>query len=103
MNPTSGFCTSKRRIAFTDEPPNFDGAEMEVEFIALVDGERVVCSITVEALEDYFGAASPLEAELLRAFEGGRARIHKIARLALQDNDGRPVVLRSGMFRVTEP
>ena len=53
-----------------------------------------------ESLEDHFGAQSPLEDELLHAFQRGRARIRSVCAEALDQNDGASVVLRSGLFRV---
>jgi hypothetical protein len=90
----------QRHIAFPGDPPVFDGARMMVDFVALVDAQRVVCSVSAEALEDHFGARSVLEDELLQAFERGRPRIQELARIALEENDGRPVVLHSGLFRI---
>ncbi|PPB84353.1 uncharacterized protein DUF1488 [Mycetohabitans endofungorum] len=88
-------------INFEDAPPSFDGARMMLDFTASVDGRLVRCSVSAEALEDHFGAASALESELLQAFERGRNRIHRVARLALEDSDGQPVVLHSGLFRIS--
>ena len=87
-------------ITFAEDPPVFDGDHVAIHFTALVDGRPVVCSITAEALEDHFGAASVREEELLPAYEQGRARIRAVCAEALDDNDGQPVVLRSGLFRV---
>jgi hypothetical protein len=90
-----------RHITFEDAPPSFDGARMMLDFIASVDGRPVQCSVSAEALEDHFGAASALENALLQAFERGRDPIHRVARLALEDNGGQPVVLHSGLFRIS--
>ncbi|WP_133645749.1 DUF1488 domain-containing protein [Paraburkholderia flava] len=87
-------------ITFPDDPPAFDGASLTVRFIAHVDGEPVICEITAEALEDHFGADSPLESVLLAAFERGRPRIRPVCSAALEQNEGASVVLRSGFFRV---
>ena len=80
--------------------PVFDGAQMVVRFIAMVDGVPLSCAITAEALEDHFGASSTLEAELLRAFTEGRDRIHDVCKRAIEDSGGAAVVLRSGLFRI---
>ncbi len=88
------------RITFPDDAPVFDGSNLRVEFIAAVDGEPVVCTITAEALEDHFGATSALEAHLLGAFERGRARIRSVCAEALDQHDGASVTLHSGLFRV---
>jgi hypothetical protein len=90
----------QRHITFGSDAPAFDGARMMVDFVALVDGASVSCSISAEALEDHFGAQSSLESELLQAFERGRARIHEAATAALKETDGRSVVLHSGLFRI---
>ncbi|MGF6602378.1 hypothetical protein P3T23_007130 [Paraburkholderia sp. GAS448] len=39
-------------IAFPDDQPVFDGANLIVRFTASVDGEPVECTIAAEALED---------------------------------------------------
>lgn len=88
------------RVTFADDAPAFDGAQMVVRFVANVDGVPLSCAITAEALEDYFGAASALEAELLRAFADGRDRIHAVCRRAIEESQGAAVVLRSGLFRI---
>ncbi|MDE1181650.1 DUF1488 domain-containing protein [Paraburkholderia sp.] len=87
-------------ITFKDDNPAFDGSSLTVRFTANVDGEPVVCSITAEALEDHFGAQSPLESQLLAAFEQGRGRIRSVCAEALDQNDGESVILHSGLFRV---
>ncbi len=87
------------RIEFAAGEREWNGTELTVDFAAKVDGAPVVCSISAEALEDHFGAASPLEGEVLAAFDGGAQRIHAICRRALEDTAGRPVVLRSGLIR----
>ncbi|GAB7525203.1 DUF1488 family protein [Paraburkholderia sp. 2C] len=87
-------------ITFSNDPPDFDGSNLMLRFIANVDGEPVECAVTAEALEDHFGASSPQEDELLRAFERGRARIRSVCADALERNDGASVELHSGLFRV---
>lgn len=91
---------STMHITFNDDRPVFDGVDVAVHFTALVDGEPVVCSISAEALEDHFGAASAREDDVMQAFEQGRARIRAVCAEALDDNGGSPVVLRSGLFRI---
>ncbi|WP_309477080.1 DUF1488 family protein [Trinickia acidisoli] len=89
------------RVTFADDDvPAFDGAQMVVRFIAVVDGVPLSCAITAEALEDHFGAGSTLEAELLRAYEAGRERIRAVCRRAIEESGGAAVVLRSGLFRI---
>jgi hypothetical protein len=87
-------------IQFSDAAPIYDGDDYALYFTALVDTRPVVCSISAEALEDHFGAASAREDDLLQAFERGRARILSVCAEALDSNGGESVVLRSGLFRV---
>ncbi|CAB3756635.1 hypothetical protein B7G54_15565 [Burkholderia puraquae] len=89
---------STRRVTLADAPPVFDGAELQLCFVVAVDGEPQTCAITVEALEDHFGAKSALEADLRDAFEQGRARIEAACADVLADGNG-GVVLHSGDFR----
>jgi hypothetical protein len=90
------------RIEFPADQREWNGAEMTIDFVATVDGTAVLCSISAEALEDHFGAPSPLEADMVSAFDRGIRRIHTICRRALEDNEGEPVVLRSGLVRLFE-
>lgn len=99
---------STRRVTLVDEPPVFDGAALQLRFVVDVDGEPQTCAITVEALEDHFGARSALEADLRDAFEQGRARIEAACADVLGDSSGGGngdgngnggVVLHSGYFR----
>lgn len=87
-------------VTFREDAPVFDGAQMVVRFVAMVDGVALSCAITAEALEDHFGAGSTLEAELLRAFNEGHDRIHEVCERAIQDSCGAAVILRSGLFRI---
>ena len=98
--PRPAYEDALMQITFPDDEPAFDGANLTVRFMARVDGEAVVCTITAEALEDHFGADSALEAELMAAFEKGRHRIRSVCAEALDQNNGEGVVLRSGLFRV---
>ena len=88
------------QVTFPDDAPAFDGAQVVVRFIAVVNGVSLSCAITAEALEDHFGARSTLEAELLRAFAEGRERIHEVCKRAIEASGGAAVVLRSGLFRI---
>ena len=45
-------------IRFLPDAPDYRDANLTVEFAAIVDGRRVPCAISVEALEDHFGAQS---------------------------------------------
>ena len=87
------------KIHFPDEHPEFSGSPPEVRFVVLVDGKRVACSVSAEALRDHFDADGPFEEAMLKSFKHGRRRIYAICRVALQRSAGRPVILRSGVFR----
>jgi Protein of unknown function (DUF1488) len=100
--PRAAYEDALMHITFTDDAPAFDGSNLLVRFTACVDGEPVECAITAEALEDHFGAPSALEAELIGAFEQGRARIRSVCAEALDQNEGASVVLHSGLFRVDD-
>ena len=90
------------RIEYPDDEPVFDGAQMVVRFSATVDGVLLVCAITAEALEDHFGARSPLPQVMLRAYLEGLKRIRSVCSRAIEANDGAAVVLRSGLFRMED-
>ena len=98
--PRAAYEDSLMHITFTDDAPVFDGSSLTVRFNACVDGEPVACAISAEALEDHFGADSPLEDALLGAYERGRARIRSVCAEALDQNSGESVILHSGLFRV---
>jgi hypothetical protein len=84
--PRPAYEDSLMQITFSDDKPTFDGANLMVRFMARV--------------EDHFGAGSPLESELMEAFDKGRNRIRSVCAEALDQNDGEGVVLHSGLFRV---
>jgi Protein of unknown function (DUF1488) len=86
-------------IHFPDDPPQYSGPDLVLTFPALVDGKRVSCSITAEALEDHFGAESSREEDALRAFNCHRHKIEHAARKLLQELGSKPVILHSGYFR----
>jgi Protein of unknown function (DUF1488) len=98
--PRPAYEDSTMQIQFSDAAPTYDGGDLALHFIALIDAQPVVCSISAEALEDHFGATSAREDDLLPAFERGRARIRSVCAEALDSNGGESVVLRSGLFRV---
>lgn len=85
-------------IRFPADAPAYRDSNLTVVFPALVDGEPVPCAISVEALEDHFGAYSEDLEGWLRAFDAGRPRIEAVAREHLQISNGTPVLLRSGHF-----
>lgn len=88
------------RVALTDRAPVFDGDEYVLRFFARVDHTEVECAITVEALEDHFGAPSALEGPLLEAFAKQRHRIETVCAHALERNGGQSVILHSGVVRM---
>ncbi|UEP32440.1 MULTISPECIES: DUF1488 domain-containing protein [unclassified Burkholderia] len=92
---------SVHSVKLTDAPPEFDGAVLQMRFVVEVDGKPQICAITVEALEDHFGASSALEADLRDAFERGRARIEAACADVLADGKG-GAELHSGYFRVQD-
>lgn len=87
------------QITFPQEPAEYCGRDLVLAFPALVDGERVQCAITAEALEDHFGAASLREEDVLKAFESHRHEIEKAAHELLSELGKKPVLLHSGYFR----
>ncbi|MGF6756992.1 DUF1488 domain-containing protein [Paraburkholderia sp. GAS334] len=89
-------------IHFPQERPDYCGRDLVLAFPSVVNGKRVQCAITAEALEDHFGAASLREDDLLAAFEAHRAAIEHAAERMLKEVDGKPVLLRSGYFRFCE-
>ncbi|HVW49355.1 MAG TPA: DUF1488 domain-containing protein [Trinickia sp.] len=89
-------------IHFPQDPPQYCGPELVLTFPAVVDGERVTCSITAEALEDHFGAQSLREEDTLRAFTHHRDKIEHAARKLLHELGNKPVRLHSGYFRFCE-
>ncbi|HEV3104536.1 MAG TPA: DUF1488 domain-containing protein [Trinickia sp.] len=90
------------QIIFPNEAPEYSGRELTLAFPAVVDGERVQCSITAEALEDHFGAASWRLEDMMGAFDAHRARIEAATRRLLSETKARCVVLRSGYVRFYE-
>jgi len=86
------------KIHFPTEAPLYRDANLTVVFAALVDGERVPCAISVEALEDHFGAHGASRDAWMRAFDAGRPRIEAVARTHLEISNGSPVLLKSGHF-----
>ncbi|GAB7525239.1 DUF1488 family protein [Paraburkholderia sp. 2C] len=90
------------QIIFPNEPPEYSGRELTLAFTAMVDGERVECTITAEALEDHFGAASPRFEDMLGAFDTHRSRIEAATRRLLSETRAQCAVLRSGYVRFYE-
>jgi hypothetical protein len=86
------------QIDFPADAPAYRDTNLTIEFPALVNGERVHCAISVEALEDHFGAVSNDRDGWMQAFDAGRARILRTAREHLMLSNGGPVLLKSGHF-----
>jgi hypothetical protein len=85
-------------IRFPADAPAYRDSNLTVVFPALVDGEPVPCAISVEALEDHFGAHTEDLEGWMRAFDAGRPCIEAVAREHLQISHGTPVLLKSGHF-----
>jgi hypothetical protein len=85
-------------IHFLPDAPEYREANLTIEFAALVDGRRVSCAISVEALEDHFDVETYDRAGWIHAFDAGRARIEAVAREHLRVTNGMPVLLKSGHF-----
>ncbi|MFP6558750.1 DUF1488 domain-containing protein [Paraburkholderia sp. B3] len=62
-------------IRFLPDAPVYRDSNLTVVFAALVDGARVPCAISVEALEDHFGAPPLSRDASMQAFDAGRPRI----------------------------
>ncbi|MEC5406844.1 DUF1488 domain-containing protein [Paraburkholderia sp. MPAMCS5] len=90
------------KIYFPAECPEYCARDLVVAFAAQVDGKRVQCAITAQALEDHFGAASLREDDLLAAFESNRHPIEHAARNLLHEIGAKPMLLHSGYFRFCE-
>lgn len=87
------------RIEFERGAPQYRGWNMTVGFPARVDGVPVDCSISIEALEDHFGAASIAQADTVGAFLLHRKAIERVARRMLRATATRQLLLHSGHFR----
>ncbi|MFM0060909.1 DUF1488 family protein [Paraburkholderia phytofirmans] len=90
------------KIYFPEEHPEYCARDLVVAFPAEVDGARVQCAITAEALEDHFGAASLREDDLIAAFNSNRHPIEHAARRLLNEIGAKPVLMHSGYFRFCE-
>ncbi|BBU32939.1 hypothetical protein BTHE68_66730 (plasmid) [Burkholderia sp. THE68] len=89
-------------ITFPSQTPVYQGDVPSLTFAAVADGEHVECTISAEALEDHFGAASWREEDLQQAFESHRSSIEGAAEHVLSRVGGTSVMLRSGFFRFRE-
>ncbi|QQC65990.1 DUF1488 family protein [Paraburkholderia ginsengisoli] len=90
------------KIHFPEELPEYCARDFVVAFPAEVDGVRVQCAITAEALEDHFGAASLREDDLIAAFNSNRHPIEHAAKQLLHEIGAKPVLVHSGYFRFSE-
>jgi len=81
------------------EFPPIEGREsFDVVFPADVDGKRFRCKVSIEALQDFFGAGS----DGLPAFQGHRAEFERIAEQKIRNgqvqNDG-SILITTADFR----
>lgn len=90
------------QIMFPNEAPAYLGGALTLAFPAMIDGERVECTITAAALEDHFGAESTRAEDMLTAFDHHRDRIEACARRLLSDTRAQCLVLRSGYVRFVQ-
>lgn len=69
-----------------------------VEFPAVVDGERVICRVSEEALEDYFGATGSDDA--IPTFVANRTKFERIARdkLMVEEFTDGAILIRTDDF-----
>ena len=86
-------------IMFPGVPPVYRGTDLRLSFPAMVDGRRVECRISAEALKQHFGAKSVREPDLHDAFQTHRAEIESAARWMLLGTTASCIVLRSGTLR----
>jgi len=85
-------------ILFPADAPAYHDTNLTVVFAALVNGERVPCAISVEALEDHFDVERYDSTGWISAFDAARPAIEAVAREHLFVSNGTPVLLRSGHF-----
>jgi len=90
------------QIIFPKELPEYSGRDLTLAFPVMVDGERVECTITAEALEDHFGAPSSRAEDMLAAFDHHRDGIEAVARRLLSETRAQCLVLRSGYVRFVQ-
>jgi hypothetical protein len=90
------------KIEFPNELPAYCDADPALAFPAVVNGARLKCSITAEALEAHFGAQSLRQEHLQSAFVAHIHAIHVAARRIFTELGALPIVLHSGYFRYSE-
>ena len=86
-------------ILFPSSVPTYCAASLTLSCPATVNGQPSRYSITAEAFESHFGARSPREEDLVRAFTDHRPRIESIAQSLFELTRSRNIVLRSGHVR----
>ena len=86
-------------VTFPATAPEYRGWNLTVAFPARVDGREVDCTVSAEALEDHFGAASPGATDLLEAFNAHRPEIERTAHSLLRTLRTNELRLHSGHFR----
>jgi hypothetical protein len=107
------FATQQKRsvvpkldIEFRDAPPRYDFVRDVVEFSGLTFGEAVVCGISREALDDWFGAEGKEPEGRMKAFRDHRADIQAMARQVYLNDpvpaDGTVLITTSAVPRLKE-
>jgi hypothetical protein len=84
-------------IRFSDAPPRYDFSREAVVFQGDAGGERVLCAISREALEDHFEADGLTPKKRMEVFRQHRDEIQSMARLIYLDR----VVPQDGAVLVT--
>jgi hypothetical protein len=84
----------------SDVATSLEGATVVniISFPVVVDGRRFLNSITFEALIKHFDAVSDAGADVKRAFDSGRERIHAVTEEQLTNNGARSVHLTARDF-----
>jgi hypothetical protein len=67
-------------LRFTDSPGRYDFDRDTVVFAGESRGERVLCAISREALEDHFGADGQTKEQRIETFRKNRGEIERMAR-----------------------
>lgn len=75
---------SKRSIQFRPEY-EWDFNRKSIKFVAMIDGKRVLCLISTEALNDYFECEDTKE-NALANFKKNQAGVHKLAKYLIEMN-----------------
>jgi len=67
-------------LRFADAPPRYDFDRDTVVFPGEAEGERVLCAISREALDDHFGADGQTKEQRVETFRRNRQEIERMAR-----------------------